>query len=122
MKDLALDWEHSEVIWGSEETNPGLYVSWGRGQVIKVNIWVKPCGCQGHWNVLRRHSALCVLSQNHDFDVIMRKASHKPRRRDILQNSCPASSWLPRHEKESQRAVTTQSGEGELMTECHVGS
>lgn len=68
---------------------------------------------------MRRHSALCVLSQTHDFDVIMRKASHKPRRRDSY-NSCPASSRLPRHE-ESQRAVTTQSGE-EVMTECHVGS
>ena len=40
----------------------------------------------------------------------------------FLHNSCPASSRLPRHEKESQRAVTTQSGEEEVMTECHMGS
>ena len=61
-----------------------------RGQVIKVNIWVKPFGCQGHWNVLRRHSTQCVLSQTHDFDLIIRKASHKPRQRDVLQNSWPS--------------------------------
>ena len=70
------------MFWVSKETNPGLYAPWGRGQVTKVNIWVESCGYQGHWNMMRRHSALCVLSQTHDFDVIMRKASHKPRRRD----------------------------------------